>query len=85
MNNSEKKCFFSKIMFFSSKVCFFFQTRWEACDCCSVIHGSRDLESGKTWKNGKAFSSQGNVREICQDWKSQGILPKILEKQENLN
>ena len=49
-------------------------------------HGShRDWKSGKTWKNGKAFSSQGKVREFCQDWKSQGILPKILEKQENLN
>ena len=50
------------------------------------LHGShRDWKSGKTWKNGKAFSSQGKVREFCQDWKSQGILPKILEKQENLN
>ena len=49
-------------------------------------HGShRDWKSGKTWENGKAFSSQGKVREFCQDWKSQGILPKILEKQENLN
>ena len=49
-------------------------------------HGShRDWKSGKTWKNGKAFSSQGKVREFCQDWKIQGILPKILEKQENLN
>ena len=51
-----------------------------------TVHGSHwDWKSGKTWKNGKAFSSQGKVREICQDWKSQGILPKILEKQENLN
>ena len=51
-----------------------------------MYHGSyQDWESGKTWKNGKAFSSQGKVREFCQDWKSQGILPKILEKQENLN
>ena len=50
------------------------------------FHGShRDWKSGKTWKNGKAFSSQGKVGEFCQDWKSQGILPKILEKQENLN
>ena len=46
-----------------------------------LMHGShRDWKSGKTWKNGKAFSSQGKVREFCQDWKSQGILPKILEK-----
>ena len=45
------------------------------------IHGShRDWKSGKTWKNGKAFASQGKVREFCQDWKSQGILLKILEK-----
>ena len=52
----------------------------------SHVHGShRDWKSGKTWKNGKAFSSQGKVREFCQDWKNQGILPKILEKQENLN
>ena len=44
-------------------------------------HGShRDWKSGKTWKNVKAFSSQGKVREFCQDWKSQGILLKILEK-----
>ena len=51
-----------------------------------IFHGSHwDWKSGKTWKNGKAFSSQGKVREFCQDWKSQGILPKILEKQENLN
>ena len=50
------------------------------------LHGShRDWKSGKTWKNGKAFSSQGKVMEFCQDWKSQGILPKILKKQENLN
>ena len=26
----------------------------------------------KTWKNGKAFSSQGKVREFETDWKSQG-------------
>ena len=26
----------------------------------------------KTWKNGKAFSSQGKVREFWTDWKSQG-------------
>ena len=51
-----------------------------------TMHGShRDWKSGKTWKNGKAFSSQGKVREFCQDWKSQEILPKILEKWENLN
>ena len=59
-------------------------------DHCSFLqyrkHGShRDWKSEKTWKNGKAFSSQGKVREFCQDWKSQEILPKILEKQENLN
>ena len=34
----------------------------------------------KIWKNGNAFSSQGKVSEFCQDWKSQGILLKILEK-----
>ena len=36
---------------------------------------------GKPRKMGRHFP----VREFCQDWKSQGILPKILEKQENLN
>ena len=36
---------------------------------------------GKPGKMGRHFP----VREFCQDWKSQGILPKILEKQENLN
>ena len=35
---------------------------------------------GKPGKMGRHFP----VREFCQDWKSQGILPKILEKQENL-
>ena len=35
----------------------------------------------KNWENGKAFSSQGKVREFRQDWKSQGILLKILENQ----
>ena len=49
--------------------------------CKSFTHGSNwDWKSGKTWKNGKAFSSQGKVREFCQDWKSQGLLLKILEK-----
>ena len=33
----------------------------------------------KTCKNGKAFSSQGKVREFWTDWKSQGKLHKILE------
>ena len=41
------------------------------------IHGSHGH-----WKNGTAFSSQVKVREFCQDWKSQGILLKILEKSE---
>ena len=36
---------------------------------------------GKPGKMGRHFP----VREFCQYWKSQGILPKILEKQENLN
>ena len=39
---------------------------------------------GSAPENGKAFSSQGKVREFCQDWKSQGILLKILEKLEKL-
>ena len=36
--------------------------------------------TGKTWKNGKTFSSQGKVRGFCADWKSQGNFDKILEK-----
>ena len=43
----------------------------------------RDWRTGKTWKNGKVFSIQGKVREFCQDWKSQGIVLKILENLEN--
>ena len=38
----------------------------------------------KTWKNGKAFSSQGKVREFWTDWKSQGKSHKILENSGNL-
>ena len=48
---------------------------------CKSIPKFKDAHKlGKTWKNGKTFSSQGKVREFCQDWKSQGILLKILEK-----
>ena len=42
------------------------------------VHGSH--KNWKTRKNGKTFSSQGKVREFWTDWKSQGILPKVLEK-----
>ena len=36
-----------------------------------VYHVSHwDWKTGKTWKNGKTFSSQGKVREFCQDRKS---------------
>ena len=34
----------------------------------------------KTWKNGKAFSSQGKVRELCQDWKSPGKVGEFYSK-----
>ena len=34
----------------------------------------------KTWKNGKALSSQEKVREFWTDWKSQGKSHKILKK-----
>ena len=52
---------------------------------CYIQHGShRDWKSGKTWKNGKAFSSQVKVGEFCQDWKSRGILLKILENWKKL-
>ena len=48
-------------------------------------HGSHwDWKSGKTWKNEKAFSSQGKIREFCQDWKSLGILLEILENRKKL-
>ena len=39
--------------------------------------------TGKPAKNGKAFSSQGKVREFWTDWKSQGKLNKILENSRN--
>ena len=35
-------------------------------------------------ENGKTFSSQGKVREFFQDWRSQGILLKILKKSEKI-
>ena len=38
----------------------------------------------KTWENGKAFSSQGKVREFWTDWKSQGKPHKILENWDKL-
>ena len=38
----------------------------------------------KTWKNGKAFSSQRKVGEFWTDWKSQGKSHKILENSGNL-
>ena len=36
--------------------------------------------TGKPGKNGKAFSSQGKVREFCQDWKSQGKIREFCSK-----
>ena len=36
----------------------------------AIVQGSHS--DWKTWKNGKAFSSQGKVREFWTDWKSQG-------------
>ena len=36
--------------------------------------------TGKPGKMGKTFSTQGKVRGFWTDWKSQGIIPKILEK-----
>ena len=40
------------------------------CVCLPHCQGSHS--DWKTWKNGKAFSSQGKVREFWTDWKSQG-------------
>ena len=52
---------------------------------CIDYHGShQDWKLGEIWKNGKTFSSQGKVREFCEDWRSQGILLKMLENQKNL-
>ena len=46
------------------------------------MHGSH--RDWKIWNKGKMFSSQGKVVEFCQDWKSQGILLKILQKSKKL-
>ena len=46
------------------------------------MHGSH--WNWKIWKNGKAFSSQGKVREFCQDWKSQGKVWEFFSKSEKL-
>ena len=39
----------------------------------------------RDWKKGRAFSSQGKVREFLSDWKNQGILPKMLGKYAKIN
>ena len=58
---------------------------YDHCFRWPLAHGChRDWKTGETWENGMAFSSQGKVREFCQDWKSQGILLKILEKSEKI-
>ena len=46
------------------------------------MHGfHRDWKSGKTWKNGKAFSSQGKVREFYSKyWKNWEKLYWKIEK-----
>ena len=36
--------------------------------------------TGKSGKMEEHFPVRKKVREFCSDWKSQGILPKILEK-----
>ena len=46
---------------------------------------TRTGKQEKPGKMGRHFSSQGKVREFCQDWNSQGILLKILEKSEKIN
>ena len=43
-----------------------------------------DWKTWETWENGKAFASQGKVREFLTDWKSQGKSHKILENSGNL-
>ena len=54
---------------------------WPFCDHWLHIHGSHS--DGKSWKYGKAFSSQGKVGEFWKDWKSWGKSHKILEKSGN--
>ena len=43
----------------------------------SILHGSHT--NWKTWKNKTAFCSQGKVSEFLLDWKSQGILHRMLK------
>ena len=50
----------------------------------NVMHFQGSHSDWKTWKNGKAFSSQGKVREFLTDWKSQGKPHKILENWDKL-
>ena len=55
---------------------------WTKRDECFTLEKSLSQGSHsdwKTWKNGKAFSSQGKVREFWTDWKSRGKSHKILE------
>ena len=50
-------------------------------DVTHHVQGSHsDWKNWKTWENGKAFSSQGKVREFWTDWKSQG---KVRENHTN--
>ena len=73
---------------------YIFVTQLHRCrNCEKIVEGSWKIQQAglfnpflqgshsdwKTWKNGKAFSSQGKVREFWWDRKSQGKSHKILE------
>ena len=47
--------------------------------CHEIYQWQGSHSDWKTWKNGKAFSSQGKVREFWTDWKSRGKSHKILK------
>ena len=48
-----------------------------------TLHHQSSHSDMKTWKNVKAFSSQGKVREFWTEWKSQGKSHKILKSSWN--
>ena len=51
----------------------------------NFVHLEPILQSSHSdWENGKAFSSQGKVKEFLTDWKSQGKSHKKLENSGNL-
>ena len=49
-----------------------------------ILNLDIEHDSHSYWKNGRAFSTRGKVREFFQVWKSQEILPKTLERSEKI-